>query len=85
MVWDGTKLEPKWDEVVGRELYDHSQNSQLDNSYLDETENHNLAVVPEHASLLAQMEVLLKQEVIKWIVPSAPAAPLPCPQCFAAL
>ena len=46
----------------------HSQNSQLDNSYLDETENKNLAYVSEYASLLAEMEVLLKQEVTKWIV-----------------
>lgn len=68
MVWDGAKLVPKWDDVVGRELYDHSQNSQLDNSYLDETENKNLAYVSEYASLLAEMEVLLKQEVTKWIV-----------------
>ena len=68
MVWDGARLVPKWDDVVGRELYDHSQNSQLDNSYLDETENKNLAYVPEYASLLAEMEVLLKQEVTKWIV-----------------
>ena len=68
MVWDGARLVPKWDDVVGRELYDHSQNSQLDNSYLDETENKNLAYVSEYASLLAEMEVLLKQEVTKWIV-----------------
>ena len=68
MVWDGARLVPKWGDVVGRELYDHSQNSQLDNSYLDETENKNLAYVSEYASLLAEMEVLLKQEVTKWIV-----------------
>ena len=31
--WDGEKLLPDWGKVVGRELYDHSKNSQLDNSY----------------------------------------------------
>ena len=68
MVWDGAKLLPKWDQVVGRELYDHTQNSQLDNSYLDETENENMAAIPQHASLLKQMEAKLKVEVTKWIV-----------------
>ena len=45
-----------------------SRNSQLDNSYLDETENSNLATDPAHASLLAEMEAMLKEEVTKWIV-----------------
>ena len=45
-----------------------SLNSQLDNSYLDETENSNLATDPAHASLLAEMEAMLKEEVTKWIV-----------------
>ena len=68
MVWDGAELLPDWSKVVGRELYDHSLNSQLDNSYLDETENSNLATDPAHASLLAEMEAMLKEEVTKWIV-----------------
>ena len=43
-------------------------NGTLDNSYLDETENSNLATDPAHASLLAELEAMLKEEVTKWIV-----------------
>ena len=56
-------------QVVGVELYDHSQTSQLDNSYLDETENQNLAPLPQHAGLLQQLQAQLKTEVTRWIVP----------------
>ena len=69
MKWDGDALSPHWDQVVGLELYDHSQNSQLDNSYLDETENINFALLPEHAHLLTQLQAQLRAEVKKWIVP----------------
>jgi hypothetical protein len=29
MVWDGAALHPKWDEVVGVELYDHTDHDQV--------------------------------------------------------
>lgn len=67
MVWDGKQLQPVWDRIVGLELYDHSSNSQLDNSYLDATENRNLAHSSNHASLLAKMQVQLRREVEKWL------------------
>ena len=67
MVWDGAELQPKWDHIVGLELYDHSSNSQLDNSYLDDTENENLAAVPAHAALLEQLQAQLRREAEKWL------------------
>lgn len=69
MKWDRKTLSPIWDQIVGVELYDHSQNSQYDNSYLDETENENLAVQPSHSSLLNRLQAQLKAEVTQWIVP----------------
>ena len=68
MAWDGAALLPRWDQGVGRELYDHSRNNQFDNSYFDETENENMAAQPQHAALVAQLEAQLKEEVTKWIV-----------------
>ena len=68
MVWDGAKLRPHWDRVVAIELYDHSMTNQFDNSYLDETENENMAADPANAELVKQMQHKLKLEVTKWIV-----------------
>ena len=67
MLWDGQRLKPKWDSVVGLELYDHSANNQLDNSYLDDSENTNLANLPQHATVLTQLQAQLKREVEKWL------------------
>ena len=67
MAWDGKKLQPKWDQIVGLELYDHSANNQLDNSYLDATENENLAGVSAHAALLEQLQTQLRREAEKWL------------------
>ena len=68
MVWDGANLLPRWDTVVGIELYDHTKTNQFDNSYLDETENENMAADPANAGLVKQMQTKLKVEVTKWIV-----------------
>ena len=54
-------------QVVGIELYDHSQTSQLDNSYLDATENVNLATDPASGKLLLELKAQLKSEVEKWL------------------
>lgn len=67
-VWDGEKLAPKWDEVHARELYDHSQVSQYDDSYLDQTENENLAEDASQAGLVSKLSALLRREVTKWLV-----------------
>jgi hypothetical protein len=45
MAWDGKRLQPRWDRVAGLDLYDHSSNNQLDNCYLDATENENLVAL----------------------------------------
>jgi arylsulfatase A-like enzyme len=66
MVWDGGALRPRWDQIVGRELYDHTLTNQMDNSYFDETENENMASLPQHAGLVAQLEAQLKKEVSRW-------------------
>lgn len=67
MEWDRAALAPNWDKVIGLELYDHSQSSQLDNSYFDQTENQNIARAPSNAGLLMELQVRLKQEVQKWL------------------
>jgi hypothetical protein len=38
----------------------------MDNSYFDETENENMASLPQHAGLVAQLEAQLKKEVSRW-------------------
>lgn len=68
MKWDGLKLAPHWDQIVGLELYDHSHISQLDISYLDLAENENLAASAKHTKLLTWLQAQLQVEVTKWIV-----------------
>ena len=71
MRWDGDALRPLWDEVVGRELYDHGQlSSQLDTTYMDDAENENMAPLPENRVLVAQLSARLKSEVTKWFTPN---------------
>ena len=67
--WDGKNGVPLWDHKVGVELYAHTEESQYDNSYLDDTENTNLAMAPGNAAHLEELSAQLKAEVAKWMVP----------------
>ena len=53
--WDGAKLAPIWDAVVGEELYDHDGDDGMDT---DGFENVNL-VDDAHADVRAQMRASL--------------------------
>jgi hypothetical protein len=68
MVWDGEKLHPKWDKVVGVELYDHTGQDQTTTAYMDASENMNMAPLPENKALVVSMSALLKKTVLKYMV-----------------
>jgi hypothetical protein len=55
--WDGDKLLPDWGKVVGRELYDHSKNSQLDNSYL-------LCAIPHRVAHLLANRIMTEHKTL---------------------
>lgn len=59
MRWNGSKLEPEWDEVVGEELYDHDGNPCMFNP--DKCENVNRVTEPALASVLADLREILRQ------------------------
>lgn len=67
--WDGKNGVPRWDKRVGTELYSHKEESQFDNSYMDDTENTNLATDPAFASHVEDLSAQLHDEVAKWMVP----------------
>jgi hypothetical protein len=70
--WNGKSGTPIWSAKVGLELYDHSKESQYDNSYMDDTENENLAAHPENAKHIKELSAQLHAEVAKWMVPWHP-------------
>ena len=72
--WDGPALRPRWSKVVGRELYDHRKDNgtQLD---MDLWEVVNMAVLQEHAGLVAKLSKQLHAEVEKWWTPNLPPTP----------
>merc|ERR1712039_951683 len=72
--WDGEHLKPLWDQVVARELYDHSKENPLTVAYMDETENVNLADEPKHSADVAKLSDRLHEEVAKWMVPIKPVS-----------
>lgn len=76
-VWDGEALMPKWDQVVGTELYDHSEDTSTAPD-MDQFENVNLADDPSRSATVAQLAAQLKAEVLKWAVPYTPE-PVPPP------
>jgi hypothetical protein len=54
--WDGAALGPRWDVLVGRELYDHRAGVDPWNS-----ENENLVEAPAHAATVAALQARLRQ------------------------
>eukprot|EP00040_Diaphanoeca_grandis_P004694 m.29786 g.29786 ORF g.29786 m.29786 type:complete len:674 (-) comp16159_c0_seq1:187-2208(-) len=70
--WDGKSGTPIWEENVGTEFYNHSSESQYDNSYMDDTENVNLASLPQNAEQIKALSAKLHMEVAKWMVPWHP-------------
>ena len=69
-VWDGQKLSPKWQEVVGIELYDHAGDDGMAPAAFDDYENVNLAGNPEWSvvqkQLRARLEMLIKRYMTPW-------------------
>jgi iduronate 2-sulfatase len=58
IVWNGSSLLPLWEKVVGRELYDH-RNETLYPSDFDLSENTNLATDPEYASVMGNLSSMV--------------------------
>merc|ERR1712061_471823 len=70
--WDGEALRPVWEEVVARELYDHSAESHdAIIEYIDESENENVAEDPGNAALVRELSDKLRSEVERWLPPGA--------------
>lgn len=63
--WDGDKLAPKWDSLVGTELYDHTQDRGTA-ADIGLWENRNLANDPDRAGTVSQLAALLKKTVQRW-------------------
>jgi len=59
--WDGERCVPKWDEVDGRELYDHRlrAGSCLEPNDFDCFENENLESLPEYTGVVAELHAEL--------------------------
>ena len=57
-LWDGIKLEPMWDHLVGRELYDHHGDDGRD---FDAYENVNTA--DQNPDIVAQLSSMLHEAV----------------------
>lgn len=58
VLWDGIKLAPMWDHLVGRELYDHQGDDGRD---FDAYENVNVA--DQHQDLVQQLSAMLHTAV----------------------
>ena len=73
--WDGTNLRPRWDALVGAELYDHAHDDGTEGT-MDAVEFENLAapaVTRRNATLakiVAELSERLHTEVEKWISPT---------------
>ena len=67
--WNGQALRPHWDQVVGRELYDHRHDNGTTVD-MDMWEAENMAGLAAHATLVAQLSKQLHTEVEKWWTPN---------------
>jgi len=68
-VWDGDKLEAKWDQTVGVELYDHAGDNGMAPMAFDDYENVNLAGKPEWATVEVNLRARLEALVAKYRTP----------------
>eukprot|EP00056_Hartaetosiga_gracilis_P012982 m.210119 g.210119 ORF g.210119 m.210119 type:complete len:630 (+) comp13779_c2_seq20:127-2016(+) len=68
--WNMSDLRPIWKDVVGTELYDHTNDTGMAPSAFDDYEVINLAGNPAYADVQKSMTTLLKEEVLRWITPN---------------
>ena len=68
--WNGTALQPRWDDVNATELYSHvlKPGGPTDQSF-DAWENANEVARPEHAALVAQLHAQLRAHFDRFALP----------------